>query len=1231
MKSFYGERDYTFGQTMLSLRTSIGLTQAGLADLLGISRRTVGEWEAGSSYPTAEHLKQLIELGVRQQAFPTGSEGEAIRALWQTAHQKILLDEQWLSSLLSRQHSQHLHTARLPIETIRPGEPTGARTAAPETVAGPRVDWGDALEVPTFYGREEELALLTQWIVQERCRVVSVLGMGGIGKSALAVKLMHSLAGHFEIVIFRSLRDAPSCEELLDDCIQVLSPQPQPAVPATLERRISQLLEYLRTYRTLLVLDNLENLLEEGDSKGRLRSGFEGYGRLLQQVAGTAHRSCLLLTSREKAAELRPLEGRKNAPARFLRLPGLDTTACQHLFIEKEVIGTEQEQVHLAEAYAGNPLVLKIVAETIRDLFGGEIRLFLAAGTMIFGNIADLLSEQFARLANLEQIVLCWLAIMREPVTLDELQTALVVPLSRVQVLDAVDGLRRRSLIERGQRQGSFTLQSVVLEYVTTLLIEEATRELQQRQLNRLIQHGLEQANAREYVRQAQERLLLAPILAHLQNVYQEQSEVEQLLCSLLDQLRDWTDYAQGYGPANLAALLRLLRGHLRGIDLSRLVIRRAYLQGIEMQDASLAGATMRDNVFTEVMNVPWSVTISSSGEYWGAGSMQGEVHIWRQGLQMLHLTWPAHTNTIITMAFSPDERTLATGSWDGSVKLWDVASGALRWIGSRHTKGLNCVAFAPDGNILVSSASDATVRFWDPQSGTNLQTLLHPHPMYAIVWSPDGHTLATGDFAGQIRLWHIQPDQPATCIETFSGHSNWVTGLAFAPDGKTLASASVDRTVKLWEIESRHLLQTLTGHKDQVHRVIWSPDGRTVASSGYDQTIWLWDCQRDSYRAALRGHDAAVYGIAFTPDSHRLLSGSEDGTLRVWDVASGQCLHILRGYAISYYDIAWSSDGTQLVSGSTDGLVVTWDVTTGIAGRILRGHHKLVFGVAWSPDDRLVASSGWDNTIRIWDPASGACLQILRDPDDPDTTFLGVAWSSDGQRLACSTDKRGVQVWNVTKHCRQWGGYTHPMWIDDVAWSPDGTLLASTSDDGSVYLWDARAGIQLQRWPGHHGVGRGVAWSPDGSRLASCGGEEGKGELFIWNVQNGEQVQAFAGHPGIVYTINWSPCGDQLISGGSDGILRWWDVQSGQCIKTRIAHQGTIQALRVDPTGRRLASCSDDGAIKIWDLHSTEHLQTLRRDRPYERLDITGIKGLSEARKATLRVLGAIEENTSL
>src|SRR2546425_8585087 len=436
-RSCYGERDYAFGQTMLTLRTAIGLTRAGIAEHLGVSRHAVGEWEAGSSYPKAEHLKALLALAVGQQAFPAGREEEEIRAFWKAAHQKMLLDESWLSTLLSQQSPSLVHMEPVQVEQTRVLDPVLAPAAA-----GPRVEWNNALDVPSFYGREGELATLAQWVVQERCRVVSVLGLGGIGKSALAVSLMHQVAAHFEVVLWRSLRDAPACEALLEECLQVLAPQPLREVPASLEGRLSLLLEFLRQERALLVLDNLETLLEEGEGMGSMRAGYEGYGQLLRRVGETAHQSCLLLTSREKPIDLVPLEGSRK-PVRALRLAGLETDASEQLLAEKEVVGIPQDRARLVEVYAGNPLALNIVAQTIVALFGGEIAPFLEQGEVIFGSVRELLDEQFDRLSAVEQTVLLWQTILREPVSLEELLAGLGTPLSRAPGVGAVEAPRR--------------------------------------------------------------------------------------------------------------------------------------------------------------------------------------------------------------------------------------------------------------------------------------------------------------------------------------------------------------------------------------------------------------------------------------------------------------------------------------------------------------------------------------------------------------------------------------------------------------------------------------------------------------------------------------------------------------------------------------------------------------------------------------------------------------------
>src|SRR5437868_7326778 len=837
----YGERDYAFGQLMLTLRMLLGLTQAGLAEVLHVHRRAVAGWEAGSSYPKADHLKELMTLAVQQQAFAAGGEEEEIRALWKAAHQKVLLDEDWLRDLLASPRPIPLFPQAQPLVVPAPEAPA----------AFPRVDWVGALDVSHFAGREVEVAELSQWIVQERCRLVTLLGMGGIGKSTLASYLGSLLAPQFAAVLWRSVRDAPMCEELVADCITFFSETPPAAFPTSLEQRINQRVARLQAQRCLLVLDNLETLLASDDREGGYLPGYEGYGRLIGRLAESAHQSCVLLTSRERPREIEALEGTRS-PVRSLRLVGVDEQAAHDLLSDKELSGTPAAWQRLVVSYAGNPLALKIVAQAVSDLFSGEIDRFLHEGELIFNGIRPVLRQQVGRLSPLEHLLLTWLAVLREWTPLDTLSQVLHPRVLRAQLLEALEALSRRSLLERGQ-QASFSLQSVVMEYLTDELGERLSEEIVRGPPKLLRQAALAQAQAKDYVRKSQVRLLVLPLLERLRAELGANAQVEAHLLGLLAQFRGEDAAAQGYGPANVITLLTALRGHLRGLDLSRLSIRGAYLQGVELQDTTLSGALLQESVFTETFDAITAVAISPDGQYWAAGR-RGEVRLWREAGQKLHLVWQAHTDQVYSIAFSPHERTLASGSLDGSVKLWEVASGTLLW-SSWQTKGTTCLAFAPDGSLLASGGLDTTVRLWDPKLGTLLEEVPHPGTVFALAWSLDGRLLASGDFAGTIRIWQRQQSGPARCMQTLSGHSNWVRGLAFAPGGSRLASASWDGTLKLWELESGRCLETLEEHTERVQALAWSPDGGMLASGSFDHTIRLWDAQEGILRAVLQGH----------------------------------------------------------------------------------------------------------------------------------------------------------------------------------------------------------------------------------------------------------------------------------------------------------------------------------------------------------------------------------------
>ena len=1215
MTSRYRDRDYAFGEAMLALRVKIGLTQAGLADILDISRRTVVGWEAGNSYPKTESLKKLLAFAMKQLAFPAGKEVDKIREFWQIAHQKVLLDEDWLTGLLP------LTTPSRVEQTTEIIAPT-AHLASDSVIEDPRVDWSDAPAVPTFYGREWERNLLIAWILEERCRVVSIVGLGGIGKSALSVNVMRQVASNFEVVIWRSLRDAPPCEVLFEDLVQALVPQAQEKLNENLERQQKILLKELRRNRVLLVLDNLETILEEGAVEGHILAGYDALRQFLRQLAETEHQSCVVLTSREKLIDLVPAEG-NGAPVRTLRLASLNADACKKLLSERQARGSAEKQMHLIDAYAGNPLALKIVAQTIADLFGGEIAPFLDQGDIIFGDVRSLLDEQFARLSPLEQRVLMWMTIMREPSSIHELMSVMVTPVSRVDLLEALQSLHRRSLIEPGHLRGSFTLQSVILEYGTSRLIAWLRAEIETGNLLRLLEHGLVLAHAREYVRQTQERLIASPILGLLQSTYLDQTELEKRLLALLAQFRSLPSKSQGYGPANLVTLLRLLGGDLRGLDLSDLTLRASYLQGVQMQDANLQDTIIHDSVFTESFETLSSLSISGTGENWATGSWGGEIRIYKAGGHVLYRLW--QTSVVTRIALSSDGRLLAGGSANGEINVWEVAKGALMWSSGRgmslgHSTQL---LFSPDGHILAT-ASDTGLRLWNAEEGTLLATLPHSQSVVSIAWRSDGAVLASGDTAGTIRYWAIHRDAPADLLMMVEGHGEVIAGVAFSPLGDRLVSGSWDGTVKVWNAANSKLQETLASHQDWVERVDWSVDGRVIAYSVRNEASWLWDVEQHRHRAALRGHTTFVRGLLFTPDSRALVSASEDGTIRVWDVATGACIRIIYGYASRVHDMSWSPDGTHLVSVESNPALTVYPLNDEMPITTLRGHTDLPYGVRWSPDGRFIASNSVGNAIRLWDGKTGKTLESLTYPDDPGNSFRGLAWSPDGGCLATGTAQHGIQIFDMTTRSVRplengqtlISGYA-------MCWSPDGAMLAVSCEDDTIGVWNTDSGEPLLRVPGERWC---LAWSSDSTRLALFESRSEDSELFLWDIVRKERIP-LALHPGVVVEIAWMEDDKFLITAGSDGLLSWWEVQTGSCVLQMQAHPGKINTMKLSPDEMLLVSSGDDGGIMIHDAHSGELLKILRRDRPYERLNITGVKGLTEAQIATLRALGAIEK----
>ncbi len=1217
------------------LRSRVFSSQVKAARHFGLAHTTISRYENDILVPPLGYLAglgQLLAEKIEAAGQPVAEAQEALRQEINKSLRYHYPDEQPLKDWAEVMAV----AADYLTQQQRAKSPAPEKPVVPETAAAdqePATErWGEAPDVTFFHGRETELTTLNRWLTNDRCRLVGVVGMGGIGKTTLVTRLAQQIKDTFDGVIWRSLRNAPPVEDIVDEALQFFGGQFLPDQPDPLDLGMRHLLEQFRRRRCLWILDNVESVLRGSYRAGHYREGYEGYGQLFRLVGEGNHQSCLIITSREKPKEVAYLEG-ETSPVRALTLSSLTPAEGRAILTDRGLFGPKTAWAGLIERYSGNPLALKLVAETIRELFDGDIADFLAEGVPIFGGVRDLLDRQFARLPALGQDILFWLAIEREAISANELRQDFIHPIPKQTLLEALRGLRRRTLIEKSG--SGFTLQNVVMEYVTNRLVDQVCHEIRTGTIDLLNSHALMEADAKDYLNDSQIRLILQPIIDRLQTVLGE-AGLEARLMSLIETLREAGAPQPGYAGGNIFNLVAQFKDDLSGYDFSGIALWQAHLQGLILHNVNFAGADLSHAVFTEIFDNILTVVFSPDGELLAGGTANGEIRLWQKGDGKQWRTYTGHADWVWAIDFSPDGQTLVSGSSDQTVRLWETATGRCRHILEGHTGQVMAVAFSPDGRTIASGSDDQTIRIWDARTGKCRQTLAaHADWVGAVAFSPDGKTLASGSDDRTIRLWDVESWD---CYQTLTGHTDWVWFVAFSPDGKMLASAGSDHTVRLWAVgdDDPRCLHTLADHTDRVWCVAFSPDGSTVASASDDRTVRLWAAETGERLRTLVGHTGRVWSVAFNADGQTVASGSDDQTVRLWDVETGRRLRTLRGYTNWVGAIAFNSDGSLLASGSDEQLLRLWVVAEGQRRYTLHGHANWVWSVAFSPDDNLLASGGDDHLIWLWEVASGEPRRWLEGHTD---WVRSVAFSPDGRLLASGSEDQTVRLWDVRSgDCvRVLRGHTHR--VRAVAFGPDGRLLASTGEDQTVRLWDVRSGEALHTLRGHTKQIKAVAFHPNGRLLAS-GSDDAT--IRLWDIAaltagttDGDEacLVSLTGHTDRVWSVAFSPDGRWLASGGCDQTVRLWVVKAAlttyadtACRQVLTGHQDWIRAVLFSPDGRTVASGSHDETIRLWEIDSGHCWRILRSNRPYEGMNISGVIGLTETERTMLRALGAVE-----
>ncbi len=464
-----------------------------------------------------------------------------------------------------------------------------------------------------------------------------------------------------------------------------------------------------------------------------------------------------------------------------------------------------------------------------------------------------------------------------------------------------------------------------------------------------------------------------------------------------------------------------------------------------------------------------------------------------------------------------------------------------------------------------------------------------------ALAFSPDGKTVASAGYDGEVYLWHTDNGEARSRL---LGHSGAVHALAFSPDGKRLASAGDDRAVRVWDADTGKVLRRLEGHTLGVLAVAFAPDGKSLASAGSDYSARVWDLETGKERYRLEGHDCGVNAVAFSPDGKLLASAGDDDMVRLWDPTTGKPLRKLAGHDGVVVAVAFSPDGKVVASGGVDGTLRLWRAANGSELRKTAAHEGGLTDVAFASDGKAVISAGRDAKVVRWDAATGKELARF---DTHRDRLAPAAFSPDGARLAFASGEDGkcVHLMDALTGKELPADRRPPGPVRALTFALDGKALALADADGSVVLLDATTAKELSRFKAYAATG--LTFAPGRGVLAITGVRDSE-RLSLWDAASGKHLRDLTGREATVFS-DWlrqpaafTPDGKVVVAPDSRESLRLWDAATGKEVRTIgvVVEQQHAQCFALSPDGRTLAVGYPDGQVLLWDADTGKLLRPL-------------------------------------
>jgi len=575
------------------------------------------------------------------------------------------------------------------------------------------------------------------------------------------------------------------------------------------------------------------------------------------------------------------------------------------------------------------------------------------------------------------------------------------------------------------------------------------------------------------------------------------------------------------------------------------------------------------------------------------------------------------HFGVIRSIAYSADERLLASASEDGTIKLWATDSGILlRTLNANST--VHYVAFSPDGQTLAAS-TNTNVKFWKVENGELKRTLEVKNASYDTIFSvkftSDWKLLVVCLAGGMVNVWDASNYTLLSRFKTenFSVGSKCVA--TFSPDDKILAFSDA-KTIKLYDVQTGALLHTLAGHLDDVISLAFNPDGRVLASGSgsiltqKDNSARLWDVPSGALLHTLQGKVSeknlfnypVVQNLAFSPNGKQLLTEGQDNALKLWDVTSGKLTRVVKD---RFYTSAlalspgWETYASENLS---DHAIQFWDMQSGALLHKFAGQSQGIGLLTFSPDGKQMAVTVGGNddlgqtTGYVWDFQSGPISSLpIYFKGSPHLIFKRDELVSVGIDMSGKVSVGQAMRAGLEETIRD---NSPDMVVGPSTLAPNGQMLAVADvNKRTIRLWDLQQRKLVHTFAGHTSVITSLAFSPDGQQLASASWDK---TIKLWDVRTGQLLRTLEGHTSSVTALAFSPDGKTLASGSanylvdSDHSIRLWDRESGRMLASLEGHDSGVALVSISPDNKTLVSAGANGELKVWDIGARSLLRAI-------------------------------------